>query len=404
VGQKVRVIKAISIDSRTIQPDELFIPLSGPRHDGRKFIPSVLAKGALALETKAGLTALHILAAAHRQKFDLPVIGVTGSVGKTSTKDMLAAILCRLGPTLKNEENFNNEIGVPLTLLKLSKKHKYAVIEMAMQGLGEIALLADIVRPTIAIVTNIGEAHLEKLGSVKNIAKAKSEIFTYLGRSHAAVINLDDDYYEHLLAKVRRTRCQVKTFGILKKADITPQQLTGITLPVPGEHMIYNALAATAAATILKAPKRAIKQGLESLQLSSQRMHAVNLPNCIKIVDDTYNANPQSMAAALKALEEIGPVCHLHRQVIPRRIAVLGDMLELGRQSKALHKRIAALAKQLKLNRLFTFGRHWPRSTKPFGQKQTLITELKKYLRPHDIILVKGSRGMRMEEIIDSLR
>ncbi|HVN67800.1 MAG TPA: UDP-N-acetylmuramoyl-tripeptide--D-alanyl-D-alanine ligase, partial [Candidatus Sulfotelmatobacter sp.] len=269
-------ITGISTDSRTVKPDELFIPIKGARFDGRKFIPDVLKKGALVLDVKDGLKALQTLAAYHRSKFNIPVVGVTGSVGKTTTKDMIAAILAQKYPTLKNEENFNNEIGVPLTLLKLAKKHQAAVIEMGMQGRGEIALLASIARPTIAVVTNIGEAHLGKLGSRKNIARAKAEIFKFLGKKHWAVINQDDEYYEHLTSNLKPQTSNIVTFGIIEKADITPTALKGIELPVPGEHNIYNALAAIAVARILKVNKSAIKKGLESFRPSSNRMDVIN--------------------------------------------------------------------------------------------------------------------------------
>jgi UDP-N-acetylmuramoyl-tripeptide--D-alanyl-D-alanine ligase len=307
---------------------------------------------------------------------------------------MLASILSREGPTLFNEENFNNEIGVPLTLLKLTKKHKAAVIEMAMQGLGEIELLAKLVRPHIAIVTNIGEAHLKFLKSKKNVARAKSEIFKYQVKNDFAVINADDEYFENLRSKVQGPTSNVKTFGILEKADVSTKELKGIKLPLPGEHLIYDALAAIAAAKILGVKKRSIKKGLGNYRSSSKRMEVINRPDGVKIINDSYNASPQSMAAALKILPAIEG----------RRIAVLGDMLELGGQAKKAHSRIVQLTKELKLDKVFTFGSLWPATTRPFHNKKALIKELKQLIRPRDIILVKGSRGTRMEEIVDAIR
>lgn len=384
-------IKGVSTDSRTVKPGELFIPLKGPKFDGRKFIPEALKKGAFVLQSDNGLQALQGLAAYHRSKFNIPVIGVTGSVGKTTTKDMIASILAQAGPTLKNEENFNNEIGVPLTLLKLAKKHKFAVIEMAMQRPGEIKELAGIVRPTIAVITNIGEAHLEYLKTKKNVAKAKAEIFAFLRREDRAVINQDDEYYEHLKSKNKSQKSKVMTFGLLEKADISPMDLKGIVLPLPGEHIIYDALAAVAVARILKIRKSAIKRGLEKFHPSSKRMEVINRKDGVKIINDTYNANPQSVAAALRTLASLDG----------RKIAVLGDMLELGRSAGPAHRRVLKLARDLKIDRLYTFGRLWPAA---FRDKKRLIKKLAQIVRPRDIILVKGSRGMRMEEVVDALR
>ena len=391
IGDKFQVIKGISTDTRTIKPGDLFIPIKGPKFDGRKFIPEALRKGAVVLDAKDGLKALQTLAAYHRSKFKIPVIGVTGSVGKTTTKDMIASILSQAMPTLKNEENFNNEIGVPLTLLKLAKKHKAAVIEMAMQRLGEIEALARIVKPTIAVITNIGEAHLEFLKTQKNVAKAKAEIFKFLRRENYAVINQDDEYYEHLRSRVKGQGSRIINFGILEKANVSPKALTGIKLPLPGEHNVYNALAAIAVAKILKINRRAVKKGLESFRPSGQRMETISQPDGTKIIDDTYNANPQSMAAALKTLAGIEG----------RKVAVLGDMLELGKSAKSAHKKIIQLAPHLKINKIFTFGRLWPKTNM---NKKLLIKKLKKFIRPRDIILVKGSRGMKMEAVVEALK
>ena len=388
-------VKGISIDSRTVKPGELFIPIKGPKFDGHKFIADALKKGAMVLEVKDGLQALQALAAYHRRKVKIPVIGITGSVGKTTTKDMLASILAQEMPVLKNEENFNNEIGVPLTLLKLTKKHKAAVIEMAMQNLGEIELLARIAQPTISVVTNIGESHLEFLKTRKNIAKAKSEIFKFQTKKDFAVINADDEYFEHLADRVKEQGSRVKTFGILEKTDISPNALQGIKLPLPGEHNIYNALAAIAVAKILKLKKTSIKKGLETFRPSTNRMDVINRKDGVKIINDTYNASPQSMAAMLKLLAAIS------RAPEERHIAVLGDMLELGKTAKAAHKRVLNLCNKLKINKVFTFGHLWPQGS---HNKKNLIKTLKHFIRPHDIILVKGSRSMRMEEVVEALR
>lgn len=386
----------ISIDSRTVQAGDLFIPIKGAKFDGKDFIQDALKKGAAVLEVKDGLKALQALAAYHRSKFKIPVIGITGSVGKTTTKDMLASILSQEMKVLKNEENFNNEIGVPLTLLKLTKKHKVAVIEMAMQALGEIELLARIARPTIAIVTNIGESHLEFLKSKKNIARAKAEIFTHLNKKDHAVINADDEYFEHLMSNVKCPMNNVVTFGILEKATITPKDLRGIELPLPGEHMIYDALAAIAAAKILKVKKASIKKGLELFHPSSNRWEVINRPDKVKIINDTYNANPQSMAAALKTL-----AC-----LEGRKIAVLGDMFELGPRAEEAHKRIGRLARELKIDKLVAIGKlsKYMRGDYRFAHPGPAVKKIKDLIRPGDRVLVKASRGMHLEEVVEALR
>jgi UDP-N-acetylmuramoyl-tripeptide--D-alanyl-D-alanine ligase len=395
-GTSKEKIRGISADSRTIRPGELFLPLSGKKHDGKKFIKDALKKGAFALEVKDGLKALQELAAYHRSKFKIPLIGVTGSVGKTTTKDMIASILSQENKTLKNEENLNNEIGLPLTLLKLTKRHKAAVIEMAMQRPGEIELLARIARPTISVVTNIGEAHLEFLKTKRNVARAKAEIFKYQTKNDHAVINADDEYFEHLISTVRCPKSKVITFGILEKAKVTPQDLEGINLPLPGEHNIYDALAAICVARILKLKKSSVRKGLESFKPSSKRMEIINRPDGIKILNDTYNANPQSMAAALKVLASLKG----------RKIAILGDMLELGTRAKPAHEKIGKLSRKLSINTLISIGSlsRSMRADHHYPTKSGAIKKSKKLIRPGDNILVKASRGMRLEEVVEAIR
>lgn len=346
------------------------------------------------MDVKDGLRALQALAAHHRAKFKIPVIGVTGSAGKTTTKDMIASVLSAKFPTLKNEANQNNEIGVPLTLLKLTRKHRAAVIEMGMQGRGEIELLARIARPTIAVVTNIGEAHLEFLKTRKNIARAKAEIFTFLKKGDQVVINQDDEYYEHLRSRTTNHDSRTTTFGILEKADITPRELNGIELPLPGEHNIYNSLAAIAVARILRLNRAQIKRGLEKFHPSGNRMEVINRRNGVKIINDTYNANPQSMAAALRTLAALSG----------RKIAVLGEMYELGKAAGPAHRRVSQLARRLKIDQIYTYGPLWPSPNNNYLDKTKLIKYLRKIIRPRDIILCKGSRGTRMEEVVDALR
>ena len=395
-GLVPNIICGVSTDSRSIQPGELFIPLKGPKFDGRRFIDEAIKRGAVALLVDDGLSALQALAAYHRSKFKLPIIGITGSVGKTTTKDMLASILAQKFLTLKNEENFNNEIGVPLTLLKLTKKHRAAVIEMGMQGLGEIELLAKLVRPHIAVITNIGEAHLAFLKTKKNIARAKSEIFKYLAPKDYAVINQDDEYFEHLKSKVKSKNSKVISFGIIEKANLTPRDLKGITLPIPGEHNIYNALASIAAAKILNLNKAQIKKGLESFRPSSKRMEIINRPDGVKIINDTYNASPSSMTAALKVLAGTEG----------RKIALLGDMLELGRSTETFHKKIGSLARKLGIEILISIGERSQamRADYHIKNNRSALKLIKRLLHPGDVLLVKASRGMRLEEVVEAIR
>jgi len=394
IGKKFSTITTISIDTRTIKPGDLFIPIKGPNFDGQDFIPEALAKGAIVLDVKDGLKALQDLAAYHRNRFKISIVGVTGSVGKTTTKDMIASILSQEKKTLKNEENFNNEVGVPLTLLKLTKKHQVAVIEMAMQGLGEIDLLAKMVRPHIAVVTNIGEAHLEHLKSQRNIAKAKAEIFGCQTQKDYAVINADDEHFESLKLKTKSSK--ILTFGILEKADFRPKDLAGIKLPVPGEHNIYNALAAIAVAKILKVKKSSIKNGLEKFRPSTNRWDVINRPDGVKIINDTYNASPQSMTAALKVLAWLKG----------RKIAVLGDMYELGGRTKAAHQRIGKLVRQLDIDHFISIGKLSKDmgATYHYTTKKPAIKKLRQLIKPGDRILIKASRGMHLEEVVEAIR
>jgi UDP-N-acetylmuramoyl-tripeptide--D-alanyl-D-alanine ligase len=267
---------------------------------------------------------------------------------------------------------------------------------MAMQGLGEIELLARIARPTISVVTNIGEAHLEFLKNIKNVARAKAEIFKYQTKTDYAVINQDDEYFEHLRSEVRCPNSRVVTFGILEKAKVTPQELKGIKLPLPGEHNIYNALAAIAVARILKVKKTSIKKGLETFRPSSKRWDVINREDGVKIINDTYNANPQSMAAALNVLAALEG----------RKIAVLGDMFELGRRSKVAHQRIGKLSQKLGIDLLISIGKlsRDMRADRHFADHKNAVSHLKKIMRPGDRVLVKASRGMRLEEVVEAIR
>ncbi len=413
----------ISTDTRTIRRGELFIAIKGKNFDGNRFVQAALEKGAAAaiisrklklktdkpvIKVKNTLKTLHQIAKAHRKKFNIPFIGVTGSSGKTTTKDMLASILSKAGKTLKTEENFNNEIGVPKTLFQLRKGHRFAVIEMAMQGVGEIGELAWIVEPKVAVITNIGSSHLEYLKSRQNIAKAKSEILKFQKRNDIAVLPSDDEYFRFLKS---RSKGKVISFGLGDDADVRASNIefqsersifnlvsrgmdVKIELPLPGKHNIYDALAAAAAAIALKIDQAKIKNGLESFRLSGKRTNIIHAKH-ITVIDDTYNANPDSMSAALEMLENYPG----------RRIAVLGDMFELGKASKASHEKIGALAKELGIDVLITVGKMMKlaRGAHHFSSTGKVLKKLRSIVKPADTVLVKGSRGMHMEEIVKGL-
>ena len=422
----------ISTDSRQIKKGSLYIPIIGSRFDGHKFISSAIKNGASAVLTsqkslpteditviyvKDTLKAFHQIARYYKEKHKIPFFGITGSSGKTTTKDMLASILSQAGRTLKTEENFNNEIGVPKTLLALNKANKYAVIEMAMQGPGEIKELAWIVRPDVAVITNIGSAHIERLISQKNTAKAKGEILEFQKKKDIAVLPADDKFFSYLKKKAKGRSI---SFGIDSPADVCAKNIRfrsdsssfdietktykiKIDLPLPGKHNIYDALAAAAAAYAAKIKPSQIKKGLESFKLSSKRLNLINFKG-LRIIDDTYNANPDSMAAALSILEN-NP---------PRRIAVIGDMLELGKIARKSHENIGRLAANLNIETLITVGdlsKYAAAGARASGLRniysvrsnKEALKVLKKMIKPNDTILVKGSRGMHMENIVDGL-
>jgi len=432
-GEKDLKLKELSTDTRTLKKNSLFVPLVGEHYNGHDYISKAFKNGASAVLTekkiknippakavilvKDTLMALQQIALFQRKRFKILLIGITGSSGKTTTKDMLASILSLAGKTLKTEENLNNEIGVPKTLLTMNKTHRYAVIEMAMQVLGEIEELAWIARPNVAVITNIGSAHMEHLRSEDNIAKAKSEILKFQTKKDIAILPADDKYFDHLKKKAKG---RALSFGINSSADVTAKDIRFqeksssfvigikdleilIDLPLPGKHNIYDALAAAAAAYAIGIKPEQIKKGLENIKLSSKRLNMIRSKN-LNIIDDTYNANPDSMAASLSILENYQG----------RRIAVLGDMFELGRIARKSHENIGRLAANLNIEALITVGalsKYTAKGAKSSGLKNVYPAKtnkealkiLKMMVLPNDTILVKGSRGMHMEQIVDGL-
>ncbi len=433
-------IKGIAIDSRSVKEGELFVALKGDRFDGHDFVPEAIKKGAWGalverytledkytslgglknmLPVEDTLYALQEMAHMHRKKFIIPVVGITGSNGKTTTKEMLACILKQNGPVLKNEGNLNNHIGVPLTLLKLEARHKAAVVEMGMSALGEIDMLARLATPDVGVITNIGPAHLEFLGSMDKVAEAKGELLDNLRSDGTAVLNADDRYCEALKKKFSG---RIITFGIENKADVCGMDLlqeknftdfaiavgaakVNVRLRAVGKHNVYNALAAAAAAIATGMSVDAVKYGLEDFSPLAMRSELRQV-NGRTVLADCYNANPASMEAALVTLMTLAAG--------KQAVAVLGDMLELGDASSEAHRDIGRIAARLGVNLLITTGtlaKQIARGASEAGMPNARVLQadthsevahlLRKLTYPGDAVLIKGSRGMKMETILE---
>ena len=433
------VFKGVSTDSRTVGAGELFVPIVGERFDGHDFIEAAFAKGASGALTMPGkgassrgnvcqievddtLRALGAIAHYIRDaRRDLVVVGITGTNGKTTTKEMLASVLSVRGPVLKNAGNLNNEIGLPLTLMGLDETHWAAVLEMGMSGFGEIARLAKIAEPQVGVITNIGPGHLETLGSMEGVARAKGELIEVLPRDGKAVLNLDDPYLKGLLVK---NKSRAVTFGLRPGAMVTagdiketahgvsfrlavPGGVAAISLPVMGTHNVYNALAAAAAALTAGLTVKEIKQGLEAFSPVKMRMEVLDIGG-VRVINDAYNANPASMAASLNAFASVKE---------GRRIAVLGDMLELGPSASKAHFDVGRLAGAEGMALLVLMGEHAAETAKGalesgMDEADVVVADgpeaaaeaLSERLRKGDHVLVKGSRGMRMERVIELLK
>jgi UDP-N-acetylmuramoyl-tripeptide--D-alanyl-D-alanine ligase len=440
LGSENAEVCGVSTDSRTIEPGELFIPLGGERFDGHEYISVAHQRGvrvfladrqrAIALELPPEATCITVpdtlrafgdLAAFHRNRFSLPVIGITGSNGKTTTKEMLASILSRTGEGLKTSGNLNNLIGLPHMLLRLRGEHRWAVLEMGMSEPGEIDRLAEIARPDVGVITNASPAHLLSMGSVDAVASAKGELLMRLSEGGSAVLNADDPLVAGLPspAGVRRILFGFGASGIgaeeIRELGRDGQEFV-LSLPsgrlpvrmkVFGRHNISNALAAAAAAHAIGVPAEDIRVGLESFTPFEKRLAPEEFGD-ILLVDDSYNANPASMRAALvtvRCLKEKG-----------RGIAVLGDMLELGVSSAELHEQIGRLAAE-SVERLYLLGEmadYVARGARAGGLPASSILVAKShgeiihdalsFLTAGDCILVKGSRGMRMESVAEGIR
>ncbi|MGW8312246.1 MAG: UDP-N-acetylmuramoyl-tripeptide--D-alanyl-D-alanine ligase [Desulfuromonadales bacterium] len=428
--------QGISTDSRTLQPGELFIPLRGEKYDGHDYLTQAIQRGAAGciseemlggmlvpvIKVNDTLKALGDLAGAIRRKFSGPVIGITGTSGKTTCKEMLAAILNHLGPGLKSAGNFNNLVGVPLTLFGLQPEHRWAVIEMGMSARGEIARLAEIAMPNIGLITNIGAGHLQNFDGISGVAMAKGELYISLSAEGIALINADDPEARQLPVAngVRKVLFGTGSDAAIRAERVTVQNgsvgfdlvvndsVQKILLPIPGRHNVSNALAAAAAATVLGIGLQEIAAGLKAFKPCPGRMELLELPGDLVVLDDSYNANPLSVHAALDALHDLGTPGH--------RVAVLADMLELGQTSPELHYQVGMLA-AARVDRIFSYGslaREIARGAMDAGLPEDrvvvagshaeLADRLLEALQEGDRILIKGSRGMRMEKITEALR
>ena len=428
----IEAFTGISTDTRSLTPGALFVALAGDRFDGHDFLAAALRQGAagfvvsrvpetplpeaavfLVEDTR---TAYQDLARFHRSRFGLPVIAVTGSNGKTSTKDMIAAILSTQLHVLKTEANFNNEIGLSQTLLRIDETHQAVVVEMGMRGLGEIAGLAAVALPTVGVVTNVGETHLERLGSIENIASAKAELIEALNKNGAAILNGDDPYVR---AMAKKTAAPAKYYGLNPEADIRATHITQtaqavafdctagtesfkVSVPIPGIHNVYNALAAIAVGLELGLTPEAVSQGLARYEPGKMRLNIKQM-NGVTVIDDTYNASPLSMAAAIEVLSSVAK---------GRKLAAIGDMLELGPAAAAAHAKVGEHLAAIGVEVVFTIGelagiagaaalKQGVPAVIACSTHEEAVRELRRRLLPGDTLLLKGSRGMTMEKLLN---
>ncbi len=415
----------VSTDSRTTNPGELFLALKGSHTDGHQHVAQAQKRGACAalveqevpgagpqLKVPSVMDALGALARQYRKKFNLPVIAVVGSAGKTTTKEMIAAVLRQRYRVLQTPGNENNELGVPRTILQLSREHEVVVVELAARKVGDIHYLCEVVQPNIGVLLNIGTAHLEIFGSVERVAKAKGELLGYLDESSLVLVNADDCV---IAQEVKRTKGRLLGFSLVRESHycgeglVLDQEGCGslslhnfpLRLQVPGRHNVYNALAAAAVGHQLEVPWPKIGQALAEFRPVAMRSQILRKRG-ISVINDSYNANPGSMQAALEMLGGMAA---------GRRIAVLGDMLELGPAAPTFHAAVGRQAAAQHLDLVLGVGplsvhlveaaRHAGLADRArhFGTKQELAAHLQASLQEDDLVLVKASRGMALEEI-----
>ncbi len=420
-------VSRVTTDSREVQPGDLFVALRGERFDGHQFLPAVAAAGAAAavvshavdsplplLQVADTQRALGQLGACNRALFEGPLVAITGSSGKTSVKNLVSAVLARRGPTLATTGNLNNEIGVPLTLLRLAPEHAFAVVEMGATRAGDIAWLCELARPTIALLLNAMPAHLDGFGSVESVATAKGEIYDGLRGAGTAVINADQpwagrwrsraagaailDYGLRNPAAISANSIQSRGIAGISFVATTPAGDAPIRLQVPGLHNVSNALAAIAAGLACGVSLAEITSGLASVTPARGRGALVRGLGGSTLVDDTYNANPGSVRAAIDLLADCGG----------RRTLVLGEMLELGEDSAQLHRDIGVYARERGLDRFVGVGTALAGAAEAFGGEcfadvASAVAALAGTLTADDTVLIKGSRGASMERVLAAL-
>ncbi|HKL79337.1 MAG TPA: UDP-N-acetylmuramoyl-tripeptide--D-alanyl-D-alanine ligase, partial [Mobilitalea sp.] len=431
-------VAGVVLDSRSVEKNYLFIATVGERVDGHSFIDNVFDQGALAvvcekapLATKGpyilvenSFTALADIARWYRSQLSIKVVGITGSVGKTSTKEFISSVLATKYKVLKTEGNYNNEVGLPLTILKLSTEHEVAVLEMGISDFGEMHRLSSIAKPDICVITNIGQCHLENLKSRQGVLQAKSEIFDYMSDEGRVVINGDDD----MLATIEGMKGykpirfgmntdQTQALQDVFVTNVVPNGLFGSScdihvsnqilhadIPLPGEHMILNAMAAVSVGTVLGLTPKELLTGISTVKPLGGRSNILRQEK-MTIIDDCYNANPVSMKAAIDLLN----------MADTRKVAILGDMFELGTNEKALHKDVGIYAAKSRPEVLVCVGRlssnmydGAAETGHPnlfyYETREELIKALPTILKDNDTILVKASHGMGFENVVKALQ
>lgn len=429
-----------SKDTREIQENDVYLGIKGENFDGNQFYEQAFEKGAkvailqdieipeqtrqkykdkVILKVKDTIQALQQIATYKRSLYNIPVIAITGSSGKTSTKDIVANVVAQKYNTLKTQGNYNNQIGLPLTLLKL-KDHEAVVVELGMNQLKEIEILSKIAKPTIAVITNVGTSHIGNLGSRENILKAKLEILEGMQPNGTLIINNDNDLLHKWQQK--NTATKVKTFGIDNQSDLMAQNIqleetgstyqlanttTKVKVPVGGKHFVYNSLCAITVGQLLDISLPDILTGIQNFELTKRRMDVRKNSNQVTIINDSYNANYDSVKAAIEYLAEIKA---------NRKIAILGDMLELGEFSKELHEKVGEEIVKQKIDFLLTVGEEAknivkkaiqlgmkPENTHILETTKQAIEMLNQMLQPEDVLLIKASNGMKFEEIVEGI-
>lgn len=430
------VVTGVSINTRTLRPGDLFIPFRGENVNGHKFVEAAFENGAAAafwlkdepnppkdvplLFVESSEEALQQMARAYRSELSTVFIGITGSNGKTSTKDLLAGMLTPYFRVKKTEGNFNNELGLPLTILSLEEDTEYAVLEMGMSSFGEIEFLSNMAKPTYAVITNIGEAHMQDLGSREGIAKAKFEIISGLAKDGLLVYDGDEPLLKPFISNV--PELNTKSFGTDELNDLRIEQVTfteqgssfmvsgelneEMTIPVLGEHQVKNTLAAILIGKEIGLSAQQMREALKQIVLTDMRMQVIEAKNGSIFINDAYNAAPTSMKAAIQFLEK--------STIKPDKWLVLGDMLELGPNEKSFHEEISHSISNEVFSGICLFGPRmkwlYDQLADKFSEQQlkwveddyeSLISFLNSNIKKDSIVLVKGSRGMRLEKVIE---